>query len=79
MGSTQEKRLMVDMISLRQSYKQREITEVKWIHEYHNPADSMSKTKPSTALKTLIDTKRINISTTELIVWANLKQASTGI
>ena len=65
LGTTQEKQLMVDMISLRQSYKQREITKVKWIHGYHNSADSMTKAKFSAALKTLIDTNRINISTTE--------------
>ena len=29
LGTTQEKQLMVDVISLRQSYKQQEITEVK--------------------------------------------------
>lgn len=29
LNSTQEKQMMVDVISLRQSYKQREITKVK--------------------------------------------------
>ena len=51
LGTTQEKRLMIDVMSLRQSYKRREITKVKWIHGYHNPADSMTKAKPTLALK----------------------------
>jgi hypothetical protein len=43
LGTTQEKRLMIDVMSLRQSYERREVTEVKWIHGVNNPADSMTK------------------------------------
>lgn len=70
---------MVDVMSLWQSYEQREIIEVKWIHGHYNSADSMTKAKPSSALKTLIDTNRINISITEWVERASMKQASTGI
>jgi len=31
LGSTQEKRLMIDLMSIRQSYERREITEILWI------------------------------------------------
>ena len=51
LGTTQEKRLVIDVMSLRQSYERREVTEIKWIHGHNNPADSMTKTKPSSALK----------------------------
>ncbi len=67
LGTTQEKRLMIDVMSLRQSYERREITEVKWIHGISNPADSMTKSKPFTTLKTLIDTNKINLDTTEWV------------
>lgn len=67
LGTTQEKRLMIDVMSLRQSYERREITEVKWIQGDSNPADSMTKTKASTALKTLIDTNRINPHASEWV------------
>ena len=67
------------ILDLCQSYARREITEMKWIHGHHNPADSMTKAKPSSALKTVIDTNRINISTTEWVERASMKQASTGI
>lgn len=58
---------MIDVMSLRQSYKRREVTEVKWIHGHNNPADSMTKSKASAALKTVIDTNRINLDTIEWV------------
>lgn len=64
--TTHEKRLMIDVMRLRQSYERREITEIKWIHGHNNPADSMTKSKPFSALRTLIDANRINLDTT---VW----------
>ena len=67
LGTTQEKRLLIDVMSLRQSYERREVTEVKWIHGHNNPADSMTKRKASSALKTVIDTNRINLDTTEWV------------
>ncbi len=65
LGTTKEKRRMIDVMSLHQSYERREITKVKWIHGYHNPADSMTKAKASLALKNMIETNRINTNTTE--------------
>ena len=67
---------MIDVMSLRQLYERREITEVKWIHEYHNQADSMTKAKASSALKNVIETNCINISTTEWVERVSMKQAS---
>ena len=67
LGTTQEKRLMVDLMCLRQSYERREITEVRWIDGNNNPADAMTKSKPCPALKDLIDTNTINIQATEWV------------
>jgi hypothetical protein len=50
LGTIQEKRLMIDVICLRQAYERREIAEVKWIKGSSNPVDSMTKAKPSSAL-----------------------------
>ena len=63
LGTTQEKRLMIDIMSLRQSYERRKVTKIKWIHGHNNPADSMTKLKASTALKSIIDTNQINLDT----------------
>ena len=79
LGTIQEKRLMVDVMSLHRSFKRREITEVKWIHVYHNPIDFITKAKPLSTLKTLIDSNLINISTTEWVEQASMEQASTSI
>ena len=64
LGSTQEKRLMVDLMCLRQSYERREIMEIRWIDGNSNPADAMTKAKPCAALQELIDTNTISLNTT---------------
>ncbi len=71
--TTVEKRLMIDVMALRQSYERREITEVKWIDGSNNPADSMIKTgsKASSALRQVIDTNRIKLDSTEWMKRAN--------
>jgi hypothetical protein len=56
LGTTQEKRLIINIIYLRQLYKRRKIAKVKWIDEDSNPADAITKNKPSSALKQLINT-----------------------
>ena len=67
LGTTQEKRLIVDLMCLRQAYERREITEVKWISSEDNLADAMTKAKPCQALKTLIDTNKLNLQVTEWV------------
>ncbi len=52
---------------LHQSYKRREIAKVKWINGDSNPADTMTKSKPSSALKQLIDINRIKLKTVEWV------------
>jgi hypothetical protein len=51
----------VDLIYLHQAYKRRKITEVKWIRGGNNPVDAMTKAKPCQALKTLINTNKLNL------------------
>jgi hypothetical protein len=67
LGTTQEKRLMVDVMCLRQAYERREIAEVKWIKGDSNPADAMTKSKPSNALKLLIDTNTLQLDVEEWV------------
>ena len=61
LGTTKEKRLMIDIMAIRQSYERRELTEIRWINGQNNPADAMTKTNPNEALKTLIDTNQLSI------------------
>ena len=65
LGTKQEKRLMVDLMCLRQLYRRREIVEIKWIDGGSNPADVMTKNKPCQALKELINTNMVNLKVTE--------------
>ncbi len=50
LGTTQEKRLIIDVMCFRQAYERRQITKVKWIDGDTNPVDAMTKGKPCTAL-----------------------------
>ena len=56
---------MIDIMCLRQAYERREVAEVKWIKGESNPADAMTKTKPSTALKQLVDINKIKLEVEE--------------
>ena len=51
LGTTQEKRLMIDIMGLQQAYERRLITDIKWINGNSNPADAMTKGKPCEALQ----------------------------
>ncbi|KAL3420591.1 hypothetical protein PVAG01_07036 [Phlyctema vagabunda] len=63
LSTTIEKRLMIDIMGLRQSYERREIREIRWIDGKSNPADALTKDLPCTALKQLIDTNQLDIKT----------------
>jgi hypothetical protein len=61
LGTTKEKRLMVNIMSLRQSYERRELFEIRWIHGQDNPADAITKERPNDALQRFIDMNRITL------------------
>ena len=54
LGTTQEKRLMIDISSIRETYELREIAEIVWIKSSSNPADSMTKSNSNRALDEMI-------------------------
>ena len=61
LGTTKEKRLMIDIMALRQSYERREIAEIRWINGEDNPADAMTKVNPNKALESFIDTNSLSV------------------
>jgi len=61
LGTTKEKRLMIDVMAIRQSYERRELTEIRWINGQDNPADAMTKGTPNRALEKFIDTNQLTI------------------
>jgi hypothetical protein len=65
---------MIDVMTLRQFYERREITEIKWVHEINNFVDFMTKSKFSSALRTMIDINQINLDTSEWVERATTKK-----
>ena len=61
LGTTKEKRLMIDIMALRQSYERRELFEIRWINGQDNPADAMTKANPNKALETFVDTNTLRV------------------
>ncbi|EED18954.1 hypothetical protein TSTA_126620 [Talaromyces stipitatus ATCC 10500] len=61
LGTTKEKRLMIDIMALRQSYERRELTEVRWINGKDNLADSMTKSTPNKALEQFLNENRLKV------------------
>ena len=61
LGTTKEKRLMIDIMALRQSYERRELAEIRWIHGDDNPADAMTKSNPNKSLERLVDSNKLTI------------------
>lgn len=61
LGTTEEKRLMIDIMSLREAYERKDISEVRWIDGKDNPADACTKKTPNGALEKLISTNTLRI------------------
>ena len=63
---------MINIMCLHQSYKRREIAEVKQIDKDSNPIDTITKSKPLSALKRLIDINRIELKIVEWVEYTML-------
>ena len=61
LGTTAEKRLMIDIMALRGSYETKEITEIRWINGNDNPADAMTKSNPNKTLEKMVSTNEVTI------------------
>jgi len=61
LGTTTEKRLMIDVMAVREAYERRELSEFRWIEGPDNPADAMTKAKPNKALERLVDTNELRM------------------
>jgi hypothetical protein len=61
LGTTKEKRLIIDIMAIRQSYKRRELFKIRWINRLDNPADVMTKATPNKALENFVITNQIRV------------------
>jgi hypothetical protein len=62
-----EKRLMIDLMCLRQSYERRKIMKIQWIDDNSNLANVMIKFKSCSTLSKLIDSNIIDLKITEWV------------
>lgn len=67
LNTTTEKRLLIDLAMLRESYEKREIADVYWIPDGQNPADALSKNGTCEALVKLLKTNKVGIKPTACI------------
>jgi hypothetical protein len=61
LSTTQEKRLIIDIMALRQSYERRELFEIQWINGEDNPANTFTKAKPNTTLQRFINMNKLSV------------------
>jgi hypothetical protein len=59
LGTTQEKRLIIDILALRQLYERKKIAEIRWIHNRDNPANALTKATANSSLKQLVSTNKL--------------------
>ena len=59
LGSTTEKRMLIDLSILRESYECREIDDIYWIPSCQNPADAFTKKGNCTALFSLMQENKL--------------------
>jgi hypothetical protein len=52
---------MIDIMSLRELYENREITKVRWINGKDNSANACTKKTPNTVLEKLVSHNKLKI------------------
>jgi hypothetical protein len=61
LGTTQEKRFIIDILALQQSYERRKIAEIRWIYNRDNPANALTKATANSSLKQLVSINKLVI------------------
>jgi hypothetical protein len=62
---TQEKRLMIDILALRQLYERKKIAEICWIYNRDNLADAFIKVTANSSLKQLVSINKFVVKMEE--------------
>lgn len=61
LGITKEKRLMIDVMVLRQLYERSEIDEIHWINGEDKTANAMTKATPNKGLEKLVSDDKLRL------------------
>jgi hypothetical protein len=59
LGTIKKKKLMIDIMAIRQAYERQKMLNIRWINNRNNPADAIIKGTFNHALKKLINTNRL--------------------
>ncbi|CAE7189279.1 hypothetical protein PTTW11_07450 [Pyrenophora teres f. teres] len=61
LGTTKEKRLIIDIMALREAYERSDLMDICWIDGRDNPVDAITKAASNSALGHLIDTNELEL------------------
>ena len=61
LGTTKEKRLMIDIMAIREGYERGDLTDIRWIDGRDNPADAMTKAAANTSIEQLITANELEL------------------
>jgi hypothetical protein len=67
LDTTSEKRLMIDLMCLRQLYERRKITKIRWIDDDSNLVDAITKINSCQTFIRLINTNIIDLKTSKWV------------
>jgi len=70
---TTEKRLMIDIKAIRESYNERELSNIALIASEDNPADAMTKMKSNSSLLSLMKTNTISHPIRQFVIQDSTK------
>jgi hypothetical protein len=59
LGTTKEKRLIINIIAIRQAYEQQNVLDIRWIDDRNNPANAITKAGPNRAFEQLINNNKL--------------------
>jgi hypothetical protein len=59
LGTIKEKRLIIDIMAIRQAYERQKVRNIRWINNKNNPADAITKGTPNHAFKKFININRL--------------------
>jgi hypothetical protein len=58
-GNHQKKKLIINIMAIRQAYECQKMRDIRWINNRNNPADAMIKGSFNHAFKELININRL--------------------
>jgi hypothetical protein len=61
LSTTKEKRLMIDIMALREAYERGELKDIRWIDGSDNSADAMTKATANASMEQLINTNELEL------------------